>query len=89
MSLAALGQCLVVARVTPGVLVPGVSTLPVPRQTIRNLASDGSTRVTWTSALANMSESRDLRVCLDHNLFSTLPQFTSFTFHLTSREKFN
>ena len=44
MSLAALGQCLVVARVTPGVLVPGVSTLPVPRQTIRNLASDGSTR---------------------------------------------
>ena len=48
MSLAALGQCLVVARVTPGVLVPGVSTLPVPRQTIRNLATreghDGSTR---------------------------------------------
>ena len=41
MSLAALGQCLVVARVTPPVLVPGVSTLPVPRQTIRNLAREG------------------------------------------------
>ena len=44
MSQAGLGQCLLVARVTPPVLVPGVSTLPVPRQTIRNLASDGSTK---------------------------------------------
>ena len=72
MSLAALGQRLLVARVTPPVLVPGVSTLPVPRQTIRNLAREGMMArpgVTWTSALANMRESRDLRLSLIFSLF--------------------